>query len=230
MVRDRYPGHMASRHSDIPVVGVRISRQLPAPESPQLRDTTRTGPGMALARTGVMRSLIILGLTMASTAFAGTGVTVTQPADQAMTEGEVIVDGDPAALFAIAQDYTKWTEIMPDVAKVEIHDKKGVDAKVTLVAANGHRDNLHFHNQPQANLIYFEDTGNGGRADVWGEIVFAPATEPAHTRIHIRLYAKVHGVATLVVSDREVREQREHKITSELTQMREYFRRRVANR
>lgn len=185
---------------------------------------------MALARTGVMRSLIILGLTMASTAFAGTGVTVTQPADQAMTEGEVIVDGDPAALFAIAQDYTKWTEIMPDVAKVEIHDKKGVDAKVTLVAANGHRDNLHFHNQPQANLIYFEDTGNGGRADVWGEIVFAPAAEPAHTRIHIRLYAKVHGVATLVVSDREVREQREHKITSELTQMREYFRRRVANR
>ncbi|HET9993055.1 MAG TPA: SRPBCC family protein [Kofleriaceae bacterium] len=167
---------------------------------------------------------------MAATASAGTGVTVTQPADQAMTEGEVVVDGEPAALYALAQDYAKWTEIMPDVARVEIHDRKGVDASVTLVAPNGHRDNLHFHNQPQANLIYFEDTGNGGRADVWAEIVFAPAAQPAQTRIHIKLYAQVHGVARLVVSDAAVKEQREHKISAELTQMREYFRRRVANR
>ncbi|MEP6866296.1 MAG: hypothetical protein ABJE66_37100 [Deltaproteobacteria bacterium] len=186
-----------------------------------------------------MRSLILLGLTVALSAPAGafagaggvaSGVSVTQPADQAMTEGEVIVDGDPAALYALAQDYAKWTQIMPDVAKVEIHEQKGVDAKVTLVAPNGHRDNLHFHNQPQANLIFFEDTGNRGRADVWGEIVFAPAAQPAQTRVHIRLYAKVHGVATLVVSEREVRDQREHKLTADLTQMREYFRRRVADR
>jgi uncharacterized membrane protein len=181
-----------------------------------------------------MRSLTILGLTVGFTASAGatagTGVTVTQPADQAMTEGEVIVDGEPGALYALAQDYAKWTEIMPEVAKVEVHQRKGVDASVTLVAPNGHRDNLHFHNQPQANLIYFEDTGNGGRAEVWGEIVFAPAAQPAQTRVHIKLYAKVHGVARLVVSDHEVREQREHKITADLTQMREYFRRRVADR
>jgi len=231
MVRDRYPGHMARRHSDISVVDDGISRQLSESKATQLRETTGSGPGIGLARTRLMRSLIILGLTVAaSTASAGTGVTVTQPADQAMTEGEVVVDGEPAALYAIAQDYAKWTDIMPDVAKVEIHERKGVDAKVTLVAANGHRDNLQFHNTPAANLIYFEDTGNGGRADVWAEIVFAPATEPAHTRIHIKLYAKVHGVATLVISDRAVREQREHKITAELNQMREYFRRRVADR
>ena len=177
-----------------------------------------------------MRSLIILGLMVASTASAGTGVTVTQPADQAMTEGEVVVDGEPAALYALAQDYTRWTEIMPNVAKVEIHERKGVDASVTLVAPNGHRDNLHFHNQPAANLIYFEDTGNGGRADVWAEIVFAPAAQPTQTRVHIKLYAKVHGVARLVVSDREVKDQREHKITDDLTHMRDYFRRRVADR
>ncbi|MEO6773152.1 MAG: SRPBCC family protein [Kofleriaceae bacterium] len=182
-----------------------------------------------------MRSLL-MGLVLGSmvvgggTAFAGTQVTVIQPADQAMTEGEVVVDGDPAALYALAQDYAKWTEIMPDVAKVEIREHKGVDARVTLVAPNGHRDNLHFHNQPQANLIFFEDTGNGGRADVWGEIVFAPAARSAQTRVHIRLYAKLHGVATLVVSDRQVRERREHEMTADLTHMREYFRRRVADR
>jgi uncharacterized membrane protein len=178
-----------------------------------------------------MRSLLILTFATA-TATAGTapGVTVTQPADQATTEGEVIVDGEPAQVFALAQDYRKWTELMPDVAKVEIHEQKGPDAMVTLVSPTGHRDNLRFHNTPQANLIFFEDTGNHGRADVWAEIVFAPAATPAQTRVHIKLYAKVHGVATLVISDRDVREQREHKIAAELTQMREYFRRRVADR
>lgn len=186
--------------------------------------------GTSLAeQASTMRSLLILTLATA-TAGAAPGVTVTQPADQAMTEGEVIVDGAPSEVFALAQDYRKWTELMPDVANVEIHDQKGPDALVTLVSPSGHRDNLKFHNTPQANLIYFEDTGNHGRADVWAEIVFVPAATPAQTKVHIKLYAKVHGVATLVISDRAVREQREHKIAAELTQMREYFRRRVADR
>ena len=106
-----------------------------------------------------MRSLLLLTL-MASAASAGTpGVTITQPSDPAVTEGDVTIDGEPAANFALVQDYRKWTEIMPDVAKVEISEQKGVDARVTLVSPSGHRDNLHFHNTPQANLIFFEDTG-----------------------------------------------------------------------
>jgi uncharacterized membrane protein len=181
-----------------------------------------------------MRSLLTLSLAVALAAPAawGTpnGVTVTQGADSAITEGEVTIDGDPASVFAAAQNYKAWTELMPDVAKVEIHDQKGDEAHVTLVAPNGHRDNLHFHNTPQARLIWFEDTGNGGRADVWAEIVFLPAVQPTSTRVHIRLYAKLHGVATLVVSESDVKAQREQKITAELSQMREYFRRRVANR
>lgn len=182
-----------------------------------------------------MRSSLTLSLAFAlaaSTASAGTpgGVTVTPGSDSAITDGEVTIDGDPAQVFAAAQNYKAWTELMPDVAKVEIHDQKGDDAHVTLVAPNGHRDNLHFHNTPQARLIFFEDTGNHGRADVWAEIVFAPTAQPTSTRVHIRLYAKVHGVATLVVSDSDVKQQREQKITAELSQMREYFRRRVANR
>ncbi|MFT3691996.1 MAG: SRPBCC family protein [Kofleriaceae bacterium] len=178
-----------------------------------------------------MRSLLIVAFASAVAAAAPpAGVVVTQPQDQAMTEGEVIVDGDPAQVFAAAQDYARWTELMPDVAKVEIKDHKGDDAHVTLVSPSGHRDNLHFHNTPQARLIYFEDTGNHGRADVWAEIVFAPTESQAQTRVHIRLYAKVHGVATLVVSDSAVKDQREQKIVAELTHIREYFRRRVANR
>ncbi len=177
-----------------------------------------------------MRSLLLLTL-MASAASAGTpGVTITQASDPAMTEGDVIIDGEPAANFALVQDYRKWTEIMPDVAKVEISEQKGDDARVTLVSPSGHRDNLHFHNTPQANLIFFEDTGNGGRADVWAEIVFIPTAQPHQTRVHIKLYAKVHGVASLVVSESEVREKRERQIAGELTHIRDYFRSRVANR
>lgn len=178
-----------------------------------------------------MRSLLIIAFTSVVAAAAPPpGVTVSQPQDQAMTEGEVVVDGEPAQVFAAALDYARWTELMPDVARVEIKDKKGDDAHVTLVSPTGHRDNLHFHNTPQARLIFFEDTGNGGRADVWAEIVFAPAETQTQTRVHIRLYAKVHGVASLVVSDGAVKDQREQKIVAELTHIREYFRRRVANR
>ena len=185
-----------------------------------------------------MRSVLTVALAASAVALAaraaaaGTpaGVTVTQGADSAMTEGDVTIDGDPAMVFAAAQNYQLWTELMPDVAKVEIHDQKGDDAHVTLVAPNGHRDNLHFHNTPQARLIFFEDTGNHGRADVWAEIVFAPAEQPSSTHIHIKLYAKIHGVASLVISENDVKLQRESKITAELTHMRDYFRRRVANR
>src|SRR3954467_14422339 len=106
-----------------------------------MRETASDPHGTSLADPGnTMRSLLILTFATA-TATAGTapGVTVTQPADQAMTEGEVVVDGEPAQVFALAQDYRKWTELMPDVAKVEIHEKKGDDALVTLVSPTGHR-------------------------------------------------------------------------------------------
>lgn len=185
-----------------------------------------------------MRSLLPLVITLtASAASAGIpgGVTITQASDPAVTEGDVIIDGEPTANYVLVQDYRKWTEIMPDVAKVEITEQKGSEARLTLVSPSGHRDNLHFRNTPQANLIFFEDTGNGGRADVWAEIVFIPisvgaATDPVRTRVHIKLYAKLHGVAALVVSENDVREKREHQITGELTHIRDYFRRRVANR
>ncbi|HEY0255346.1 MAG TPA: SRPBCC family protein, partial [Kofleriaceae bacterium] len=139
-----------------------------------------------------MRSLLIIAFTSVvgvAAAAPPPGVTMSQPADTAMTEGEVTVDGDPASVFAAAQDYARWNELMPDVAKVEIKSKKGDEAMVTLVSPTGHRDNLHFRNTPQARLIFFEDTGNHGRADVWAEIVFAPAESQAQTKVHIRLYA-----------------------------------------
>lgn len=141
-----------------------------------------------------------------------------------MTEGETILQGDPGKVYEQVLDYSKWTQIFPDVEKVVVTSQKGTEARVTLIAPDGHRDNLHFINQPAARMIYFEDTG--GRAEVWAELMFIPGATAGTTRVHTRLYANLHGIATLVVSESDVRQQREHKIERQLVHMRDYFRRR----
>ena len=146
------------------------------------------------------------------------------PGNSAMTEGETTVDGDPAAIYAVVVDYSRWTEVFPDVAKVVITQQHGVDARVTLVKPDGNKDNLKFHATPQARMLYFEDTGNA-HAEVWGEIVCAPGDQPGTTRVHTRLYADVKGIASIIVSGDSVRAQREQKIERDLVSIRSYFRR-----
>ncbi|MDB4957278.1 MAG: hypothetical protein JWO36_4847 [Myxococcales bacterium] len=163
-------------------------------------------------------------LVTALPAVAAPGVRIYQSKDPAVTEGDTIVNGDPAAIFAAVLDYTRWTGIFPDVAKVVVTSQKGNEARVTLIAPDGHRDNLHFNNQPNARMIFFEDTG--GRADVWAEIMFVPGDKEGTTRVHTRLYANLHGLASLVVSDGDIRKMREDKIERQLVHMRDYFRRR----
>src|SRR5512140_458660 len=114
----------------------------------------------------VVWRLVLVAAFLAPPAIAATpGVKVWQATDQNLTEGEATLDGEPAELFTTCLDYGKWTDIFPDVSKVVVTSQHGVDAHVTLIAPNGHRDNLHFHNQPAARMIYFEDTGNNGRAE-----------------------------------------------------------------
>ncbi len=155
------------------------------------------------------------------------GMSVYQSAeDHAVTEGDLVIDGDPGELYNHVLDYSRWTDIFPDVAKVVVTQKEGVDARVTLIAPDGHRDNLHFHNQPAARMVWFEDTG--GRATVWAEIMFVPGPSSGTTRIHTRLFAQVNGLVSLVVPDGNVRKMRETRIQRQLVHMREYFAHRKA--
>ena len=173
-----------------------------------------------------MRLLVLATLTVAATGYAQPGIRVYQsPNDRSITEGETTIDGDPGDVYATVLDYAKWTEIFPDVLKVEITDKRGVDAHVTLIGPNDHHDNLHFHNQPQARMIYFEDTGNS-HAEVWAEIMFIPGEKSGTTRVHVRLFADVHGIASVVVSSSDVKRQREARVDAQLAGLRNYFRRR----
>jgi hypothetical protein len=162
----------------------------------------------------------------AGVAAAAPGVRVFASAeDRSITEGETIVDGDPQAVYEAMLDFDRWRAVFPDVARVEVTRRSGDEARVTLVGTDGHRDNLHFKNQPAARMVWFEDTGSS-HAEVWAEIVFAPGAEPSTTRVHIRLYADIRGVATLVVSGGEVRRERETKVARDLAAIHRYFRRR----
>jgi hypothetical protein len=171
-----------------------------------------------------MRLVPVLTVVMlATSAAASPGVRVYQnQTNSRITEGETVVPGDPAVIYGVVEDYARWVEVFPDVAKVVITWKKGTDARVTLVKPDGNQDNLKFHQTPQARMVYFEDTGNE-HADVWGEIVCAPGDQPGTTRIHTRLYVDVHGLATLVVADGDVRKMREQRIQRDLEHVRGYF-------
>lgn len=148
--------------------------------------------------------------------------------DTAITEGETTLDVDPRTAYRIAVDYPRWSTIFPDVVQVQVTKQEGVDARVTLVHRDGNRDNVHFHNQPQAGIVWFEDTG--GTARVWAEIAFMPGARPKTTLVHSRLYANVHGLASLFVSDAHVRELRQQRVTDDLVHLRAYFATHVSTR
>jgi hypothetical protein len=141
--------------------------------------------------------------------------------DSAITEGETTLDVEPDVAYAAATDYSRWTVMFPTIRQVVVTRRAGVDAHVTFVHAAGNRDNLHFRNRPADRMVWFEDTG--GRAEVWAEIVFGPGDVPGTTRVHSRLYADVHGLASLVVSDRRLRGIREQRVRDDLTHLRSYF-------
>jgi hypothetical protein len=173
----------------------------------------------------VVRLFVALSILLAAAPVgAAPGVRVYQSKDPHITEGETVINGETAQIYEAVLDYARWTEIFPDVAKVVVTAQKGNDAHVTLIAPDGHRDNLHFNNQPAARMVFFEDTG--GRAEVWAEIMFVPGETKGTTRVHTRLYANLHGLASLVVAESDVRQMREQKIERQLAHIREYFRRR----
>ncbi len=139
-----------------------------------------------------MRSIIALAVLLGcgrATLATPPDVRVWESRDSShITEGETILDVDPDTAYAAAIDYPRWSSMFPDIVQVDVTKQQGVDARVTLVHRAGNRDNVHFHNQPQARMVWFEDTG--GRAEVWVEIVFAPGDRFGTTRVHSRLFCR----------------------------------------
>jgi len=141
--------------------------------------------------------------------------------EDAITEGETVLAADPDVVYRAVTDYPRWTTMFPDIRRVIVTSQSGGHDRVTFIHADGNRDNVHFHNQPAARLVWFEDTG--GRAEVWVEIMFLSGNRPGTTRVHSRLYADVHGWASLFVSDDKIRSLRERRVREDLSHLRAYF-------
>jgi len=142
-------------------------------------------------------------------------------AEEAITEGETVLAADPDVVYRAVTDYPRWTTMFPDIHRVIVTSQTGGHDRVTFIHADGNRDNVHFHNQPAARMVWFEDTG--GRAEVWVEIMFLSGNRPGTTRVHSRLYADVHGWASLFVSDDKIRSLRERRVREDLSHLRAYF-------
>jgi hypothetical protein len=166
--------------------------------------------------------------TVAPRAQASPDVRVFQNPDQsAITEGETVLATDPDTAYRVLTDYARWPTMFPDIKRVIITSQQGGHDRVTFIHTEGNRDNVHFHNRPEARLVWFEDTG--GRAEVWFEILLMPGMQPGTTRVHSRLYADVNGWASLFVSDNKIRSMREQRTREDLAHLRAYFARDVAS-
>jgi hypothetical protein len=148
------------------------------------------------------------------------GIEITTP-EAHVTDGRVVLRVAPKDAYALLRDYANWPAVFPDVLRVSVTSEHGEDALVTMIGPNDHHDNLHFHNRPEANTIWFEDTG--GVAQVELEIALEPGPLPGTTLAHGRIHADVNGLASLVTSDAKVRNMSAAKLVSDLGAMRSYF-------
>ena len=137
-----------------------------------------------------------------------------------ITEGEIVIALAPDAAYAVAADYQNWTAMFPEILRVTVTQQHGVDARVSLDYKD-HRNNLHFHNDPTARRVWFENTHS--RADMWAELVFAPGATPDTSRVHARIYADVPGAAGVFVSERTLRHARTERLRGDLTNLSRYF-------
>jgi carbon monoxide dehydrogenase subunit G len=137
------------------------------------------------------------------------------------TNGEVVLSVEPQHAYELLRDFTNWPTIFPDVLRVSITSQQGDEALVTMIGPNDHHDNLHFHNRPEANTIWFEDTG--GVAEVQLEIALVPGPTPGTTLARGTIYANVNGIASLVVTDAKIRNMSQQKLVTDLAALRSYF-------
>jgi uncharacterized membrane protein len=148
------------------------------------------------------------------------GVKIWESTQDHVSEGDVIVAGDPDALYAQLADYGRWTAVFKDVASVTVVSRGQPEDAVKLVTTDGKTNNLRFHNDAGKRVVHFRDTG--GRAVVWADIGFEPAAQAGMTRVHARIYADVPGFAGWFVSDGRLKRERQKKIASDLTSIRDF--------
>jgi hypothetical protein len=172
----------------------------------------------------MLRVVVFASLWLATTAGASPALMIYESGRaSAVTEGDVTIATDPDTAYRTAIDYRQWVRIFPNVRQAIVTSQRGNEARVTFVHDDGTRDHVHFRNRPGAHTVWFEQLG--GDADVWAEISFSPAGRN-RTHVHSRLYADARGIASLMVSDREMRGMRQQQVREDLLHLQHFFARR----
>jgi hypothetical protein len=169
----------------------------------------------------MLRVAVLASLWLATTAGASPALMIYESRRaSAVTEGDVTIATDPETAYSTAVDYRQWARIFPNVRQAVVTSQRGDEADVTFIHDDGTRDRVHFRNRPCSHTVWFEQLG--GDADVWAEITFTPAGRN-RTHVHSRLYADVHGLASLMVSDREMRGLRQQQVREDLVHLQRFF-------
>jgi len=168
--------------------------------------------------------IVAVTLALASAAHAApSGVTVFESRiREATTEGIAVLAADPATVYAIATDFANWPPLFPGVRRAVINRRLRDGLEVTFVRTDGNVDHLRFHTRPAARVVAFEQVG--GDADVSAEIAFSPGETVGTTRVHARLHADVHGLASAFVSDSDLRSLRQRHVRDDLGHLQAFFR------
>lgn len=175
----------------------------------------------SLLLVAIVGAVSFTAFTQPSSAGKAARIRIWNGKQQAVTEGEVVVTADPAAVYAAVVAYERWPQLFPEVARVKVKPGPRATAVMEAVSLQGTTHTLRFDNNAKTRTVRFTRSGDG--ADVWAELVFRPAPRAGATRVHARLHADVSGISSLFVSDEEIRHKREQTLTSYLESFSRYF-------
>ncbi len=141
----------------------------------------------------------------------------------AKTQGAIVVDASPAAVYALVTDYDNWPNVLTDIKRVDVKSGGRQDARVWFDSrAMKHGVTVQFDNT-SGSVITFRlvDGPRGARAT--GEYLLRGIDGDKRTRITATLYMNVVGAVGVFVRDKTIRKMRQKKLRTDLEDVARYF-------
>jgi uncharacterized membrane protein len=149
-------------------------------------------------------------------------VSVTEKGDHA-TEAVVIVNAPPAAVYELATDYGRWTQMFSDIRSVTVEGGGRRDAKVRFrSAALGHEVAVKFDNVANESIRFVSVDAPPG-AHATGIYMLEPLANGTRTKIVASLYLDVSGIAGVFMSNKKLRGMRQAKLRADLGDVAAHF-------
>ena len=134
-----------------------------------------------------------------------------------VTEAVVDVDATPDQFYAIVTDYAHWPRVLSDVSSVDVERGGQRDARVKFRSrVFEHVVTVEFDNQPNR-TIHFTGVAGPPGSRAGGTYVLQPLDGGKRTRVIASLYLDVVGAPSLFVRDSTIRNMRQAKLRSDMT-------------